>query len=95
MIHLLVQIQWSQRFACAPRDSKYLVSLDGTDCPIQEQSPFNKKWYSHKLNWAGIRYEVVLCIRTGRIVWVAGGVPCGEWPDLKLARSLPRRDIPR
>lgn len=62
------------------------MSLDATDCPIQEPSPFDRKWYSHKINGPGVRYEVGICIRTGRIVWVSGGVPCGDWPDLKLAR---------
>lgn len=28
-----------------------------------------------------------MCIRTGDIVWAHGGVPCGEWPDLRLARD--------
>lgn len=34
-----------------------------------------------------VRYEVGICIRTGNIVWAHGGVPCGEWPDLRLARN--------
>ncbi len=34
-----------------------------------------------------MRYEIGLNIRKGDIVWVNGGVPCGSWPDLKLARS--------
>jgi len=63
------------------------VSLDGSDFSINEQRPFNPKWYSHKLNGPGVRYEVGLCLRTGDIVWVNGGVPCGEFPDLRLARD--------
>lgn len=39
------------------------------------------------MNRAGLRYEVGLNIRTGNIVWVHGGVPCGDFPDLALARS--------
>lgn len=62
------------------------MSLDGTDCPILEPTPFSKKWYSHKLNGAGIRYEIGLNISTGDIVWAFGGVPCGQYPDLSLAR---------
>jgi hypothetical protein len=64
------------------------VTLDGTDCPIQEPQPFNEKWYSHKLNGPGIRYELGLNIITADIVWVNGGYPCGEFSDLKLARQL-------
>lgn len=63
------------------------VSLDATDCPIQEPTPFNAGWYSHKLNGPGVKYEIGLCINSGHIVWVNGGVPCGVWSDLKLARE--------
>ena len=61
--------------------------MDGTDCPIQEQSPFSRDWYSFKLNGPGLRYEIGLCIQTGKMVWVYGGVACGINPDLVLARS--------
>jgi len=30
---------------------------------------------------------LAICIRTGDIVWACGGVSCGEWPDLRLARD--------
>ena len=53
-----------------------------------EPSEFDPKWWSHKFNGPGLRYEVGICIRTGDIVWANGGVPCGEWPDLRLARNL-------
>ena len=63
------------------------VSLDGTDFRINEPSQFDPAWYSHKFHGPGVRYEIGLCIQTGRIVWAHGGVPCGSWPDLSLARS--------
>lgn len=62
------------------------VSLDGTDFKILEPSEFDPKCWSHKFNGPGLRYEIGLCIRTGDIVWAHGGLPCGEWPDLRLAR---------
>ena len=62
------------------------VTVDGTDCPIQEPSPFSPGWYSHKFKGPGVRYEVAVCIQTGWIVWVNGPYPCGSWPDLKIAR---------
>ena len=37
--------------------------------------------------YSGIRYEIGLSIISGDIVWVNGGVPCGDWPDLRLARD--------
>ena len=42
--------------------NRCLITLDGTDVSINEPSPFNNKWYSHKLNGPGLRYEVGICI---------------------------------
>jgi hypothetical protein len=53
-----------------------------------EPTPFDPKWFSSKFNGPGIRYEVGVSIFSGHIIWVNGGVPCGEYPDLVLARSL-------
>lgn len=61
--------------------------MDGVDFPILEPTPFSSKWYSHKFRGPGIRYEIGLCIRTGKIVWANGGYPCGMFSDLKLARE--------
>jgi hypothetical protein len=63
------------------------TTVDGTDFRIYEPSPFDPKWYSHKLKGPGIRYEVGVCIQTGSIVWVNGPYPCGAWPDLRIARD--------
>ena len=52
-----------------------------------EPSEFNPKWWSHKFNGPGLRYEIAIYIRTGDIVWAHGGFPCGQWPDLRLARN--------
>jgi hypothetical protein len=62
------------------------VTLDGTDFAIQEPSPFNPGWYSHKFKGPGLRYELGVAIATGWIVWINGPFPCGSWPDLKIAR---------
>jgi hypothetical protein len=63
------------------------VSVDGTDFRVYEPSFFSKKWFSHKFTGPGIRYEVALCIQTGWIVWINGPFPCGDWPDLRIARE--------
>ncbi len=52
-----------------------------------EPTEFDSKWQSHKFNGPGLRYEIGICIRTGDVVWAHGGMPCGEWPDLRLARN--------
>ncbi|KAG9404512.1 hypothetical protein AC1031_004720 [Aphanomyces cochlioides] len=80
-------IHWGNRFVNASPGATMFVSLDGTDFRILEPTPFDAKWFSHKFKGAGLRYEIGLCIHTGHIVWAHGGLPCGEWPDLRLARD--------
>ena len=63
-----------------------LTSVDGTDISVPNYKPFWKGWYSHKINKAGVRWEVALCLRTGEIVWIHGPFPCGRWPDLLIFR---------
>jgi uncharacterized protein YggL (DUF469 family) len=64
--------------------STCLVSVDGTDCRIQEPRPFNRKWYSVKFKGPGLRYEISLCIQTGDIASVMGPYPCGSFRDDKV-----------
>ena len=64
-----------------------LITLDGTDFLIDEPSPRNKKWCSHKFKHAALRYEIGICIQTGYIVWVNGPYPAGQWPDLSISRD--------
>ena len=49
-----------------------LLSVDGTDCSIKGYKLKNGNpdpdYYSYKLKKAGLRYKVVLCIRTTDIV---------------------------
>jgi hypothetical protein len=61
------------------------LSLDGTDCPIQEPIPFNPKYFSHKFNGAGDKYDLGICIKTGLICWFNGPFPCGV-VDITIAR---------
>jgi hypothetical protein len=66
--------------------SKCKISVDGTDCPINEPTPFSSRWYSHKFKGAGVRYEIGIAIQSGYIVWKNGPYPCGTYPDLTIAR---------
>lgn len=63
------------------------ATVDGTDCPIQEPQVFEPKWYSHKINRAGVRYEIGVSVRSKKIVWVYGPFACGSNPDLLIFRS--------
>ena len=60
-----------------------MMSVDGTDCPIEKKC---KRWYSHKFKKPGVRYEVGIAIKSGDIVWINGLYPCGEYQDLKIFR---------
>jgi hypothetical protein len=61
------------------------LSIDGTDCPIEEPQPFNRKYFSHKFHGPGLKYEIGICIQTGWICWFNGPFPAGN-PDLKISR---------
>ena len=63
------------------------TTVDCTDCPLQEVSPFDRTLWSFKINAAGARYEIGVCIQTGLIVWVNGPYNPGPWPDLRIFRD--------
>ena len=75
--------------------SACLVSVDGTDFRIQEQSPFWSGWRSFKTNGPSLRYEVGLCIQTGYIVWINGSFAPGPFPDIVIfRRDLKKKLLP-
>ena len=63
------------------------MSVDGTDFKINEPTPFSDKWYCYKVNHAGLRYEVGICIQTGWIVWINGPYAPGFWTDINISRD--------
>ena len=67
--------------------------MDGTDFETVEYVPFNPARRSHKLNRPGLRYEVAISIATCFIVHINGPFLCGEWPDLRIARSWLHRKL--
>jgi hypothetical protein len=67
------------------------VSVDGTDFHVSRSS--KKKYWSHKFQNSGLRYEVAIAIQTGHIVWVNGPFPCGEYPDIKIFRLGLKRKL--
>jgi len=62
------------------------ISVDGTDCPIQEPRPFSRTWYSHKINKAALKYEIAINIMTGKMCWISGPYP-GSRHDLTIFRN--------
>jgi DDE superfamily endonuclease len=67
--------------------STCLMTVDGTDCPIQEPTEFSGRWYSHKFKGPGLRYKIGICIQTGWVVWKNGPYQCGSYNDLRIARD--------
>ena len=70
-----------------------LLSVDTTDCRINEPHPFEKgwseRWSSHKFGKkAGLRYEVALGIQSGDICWSNGPFPCGMYNDWTIFNKL-------
>ena len=49
---------------------KFFLTVDGTDCPINEPTPFNKNWMSHKFKGAAIKYEVGIDMQ-GNFAWIS------------------------
>lgn len=82
------QIIWEKRLEVMNDLQNVFISIDGVDFKINEPTPFDKKWYSHKFKRAGLRYEIGISLVSGNIVWVHGGFPCGDYPDSKIAKEL-------
>ena len=71
----------------------FLLSVDGTHCPIQEPRPFSTKWSSFKLGKkAGVNYEIGLKIDESKLLWVNGPFPAGELNDLSTFQQKGLKD---
>lgn len=79
-------IKWEKRLK-GDVGNQCLVSVDGTDFCIPEQTPFSKEWYSHKFNGPGLWYEVAVSIKGGDIVWVNGPFKPGKWNDISIFKE--------
>ena len=62
-----------------------ISSVDSNDFRINDPSPFNSKWYSHKFKGPGLRYEICISL-SGHIVWTNGPFPYGKYSHLKIFR---------
>lgn len=85
---ITLKVIWEDRKINAKPGQTCFTSIDGVDFEINEPAPFSPKWFSHKFNASGLRYEIGLCVWTGHIVWASGGYPCGDWPDLNIAKRF-------
>ena len=74
---------WDNRFL-GNIGNDALVTIDGTDLKVQKR--YDKRFFSHKFQSGGLRYEVGVCIVTGHIVWINGPFRCGT-NDITIARQ--------
>ena len=77
------QVLLSNRFK-KTNGSECLLTVDGTDFQINEPTPFDPVWYSHKFHGAALRYEFGVSIQTGWLCWIAGPFPAGDFPDIEI-----------
>lgn len=71
------QISWNNRFSDHSVHENINTSVDGVDFDIRKPIPFVRCWFSHKLNQAGLRYEVAVSVCKADIVWIHG--PFFRW----------------
>ena len=85
------QVRWENRLY-SPCFAHFYVSVDGTDCPTREPSPFSLQCYSQKFRKAGLRYEIAVSIR-GDIVWLNAPFLCGSYTDLVIFRESLKKEL--
>lgn len=84
---LALQIQWPFDDNTVIEHTKFIISVDGVHCPIQEpRNEPSAKWYSKKLNGAGLSYELGIDIWESRLVWINGPFPAGQ-NDISIFRK--------
>lgn len=84
---LIYKIDLNDRF-----DSETIMSinmaLDGTECAVERplDNAIQRQYYSGKKRKHTIKYEIGVQLQTGKIVWLAGGVP-GSVHDITLYQT--------
>jgi hypothetical protein len=76
-----IQVVFDDRFKGTTKKTKHFVSVDGTNFMIYEQTPFDRRWWSHKFNGPAVRYEIAVAIYNISIVHINGPFACGANPD--------------
>lgn len=73
----------------------FLLSIDGTHCPIEEQREpdFDSNWYSHKFHGPAVAYELGVNLIESKIEWVSKMFPAGN-SDLVIFREGFKSKIP-
>lgn len=95
-----VKKAWHEEEYVAPEGNLFhgvTFVLDGIECGIAKPSDREEEtlWYSHKAGFHSVKYETCVHVSSGRLMWIAGGVP-GSIHDIRLTKQLGLLDtIPR
>ena len=81
-----LKIKWPDDF---PHDDEWVISVDCTDCPIEEITTHptlsqDSELYSFKLNGAGFRYECGIDLFYSNVLWVNGPFLPGKYNDNQI-----------
>lgn len=60
------------------------MSVEGTDCAINETVPFTPMWFSNKFHGPAVWYEIGVSNGTVRIECANGPFLAGKFPYLKV-----------
>ncbi len=85
-----MQIHWNDRLERGITTDggqyKCYATVDCSDFAINEPTSFDPKFYSYKINYAALGYEVSLSL-TDRIVWISDPRLPGRKNDLQILRD--------
>jgi len=81
-----LQIHFDERYESDPQTINCV--LDVTECEIERPTQYEiqQQYYSGKSHCHSIKYEIGVNLKTGRFVWIAGGIP-GSVHDLVIAKN--------
>jgi hypothetical protein len=80
---------------CLPQNGfelVFILSVDGTDCPVEEPRPSDKGWFSQKTKGPGVKYEVAFDVLIG-CVWISGPYKASK-SEITIYRQGLRQLIP-
>lgn len=72
----------------------FMLSIDGTHCPIEEPRPFSTENSSHKMGGApAANYELGLLIHQPKLVWLHGPTRPGKHHDITVFRKKLKEEM--
>jgi hypothetical protein len=73
----------------------FLMTIDGTHCPVWEPCPFSKRNASHKFGMnPGFNYEIGLSLFEPKLIWVYGPTQPGKLTDLMVFQVELKQKLP-